>query len=264
MAHADTPNAQLRERYGSMVVALQAAIDAGDDTAFRAAFDGLREGLAAEFMPELKRLTASAESALARFRERARIDALADQEVPDARKRLAHVVQLTDEAAHRTLDLVERSGPLIEQTAKDAAELLEAWKVHGTRTLATASLWPERALGFLERSLEDSDRVRSLLTEMLMAQGYQDITGQIIRSVISLVGEIEEVLGQLVALSNGEETRRMPALKLSSDKGSDKGAANAAWQQGLGPQVPGITDQNAVSDQDDIDALIASMAGGPG
>jgi chemotaxis protein CheZ len=258
MNNADSPNTllgePLRERYGSLVAALQAALDAGDQTAFRGAFDHLREGLSAEFMPELKRLTADAESALHRFRERARIDVLAGQEVPDARKRLAHVVQLTDEAAHRTLDLVEQSGPLIEQTAKDAAELLEAWKVHGSRTMAAASLWPERALGFMERSLEDSDRVRALLTEMLMAQGYQDITGQIIRSVIALVGEIEEVLGQLVALSNGEDTRRMPTLKLAAE--------GRAWEQGLGPQVPGIADAHAVSDQDDIDALIASMAGG--
>src|SRR5690348_3677170 len=123
MAPVDLTNAQTRDKYRSLVGALQGAIDAGDDLAFRAAFDLLREQLSVEFMPELKRLTASAESALVRFRERARIDALADQEVPDARKRLAHVVQLTDEAAHRTLDLVEKSGPLVEQTAKEAAEL---------------------------------------------------------------------------------------------------------------------------------------------
>jgi chemotaxis protein CheZ len=252
----DLSNALLRDKFGALVAALQRSLDAGDEAAFRRAFDLLREQLSLEFMPELKRLTASAEDALARFRERARIDALADQEVPDARKRLAHVVKLTDEAAHRTLDLVERSGPLIEQTAKEAAELMEAWKVHGSRTLAAASLWPERALGFMERSLEDADRVRSLLTEMLMAQGYQDITGQIIRSVIALVGEIEEVLSQLVALSNGEETRRMPMLRVEA--GLDKDG----WQNGLGPQVPGIADVSAVSDQDDIDALIASMAGG--
>src|SRR5688572_3811525 len=124
MTKADSPNTQLgeplREQYGSLVAALQAAIDAGDDTAFRGAFDHLRERLSAEFMPELKRLTATAECALQRFREEARIDALAGQDVPDARKRLAHVVELTDEAAHRTLDLVERSGPLIEQHAKEA------------------------------------------------------------------------------------------------------------------------------------------------
>ena len=255
MAPVDLSNAQMRDKYRSLVTALQVAVDAGDDAAFKGAFDALREQLSLEFMPELKRLTASAEEALARFRERARIDALADQEVPDARKRLAHVVQLTDEAAHRTLDLVEKSGPLVEQTAKEAAELLEAWKVHGNRTMAAASLWPERALEFMERSLKDADHVRSLLSEMLMAQGYQDITGQIIRSVISLVGEIELVLGQLVALSNGEETRRMPAIRLP--------AANQNLQQGVGPQVPGVsTSAGAVAGQDDIDALLASMAGG--
>ena len=129
MAPVDLSNAQMRDKYRSLVAALQVAVDAGDDAAFKGAFDALREELSMEFMPELKRLTQSAESALARFRERARIDALADQEVPDARKRLAHVVQLTDEAAHRTLDLVEKSGPLVEQQAREAAELLEAWSV---------------------------------------------------------------------------------------------------------------------------------------
>ena len=256
MAPVDLSNAQMRDKYRSLVAALQVAVDAGDDAAFKGAFDALREELSMEFMPELKRLTQSAESALARFRERARIDALADQEVPDARKRLAHVVQLTDEAAHRTLDLVEKSGPLVEQQAREAAELLEAWSVYGNREYAGNSLWPERTLSFLERSLADADRVRSLLSEMLMAQGYQDITGQIIRSVISLVGEIEAVLGQLVALSNGDDTRRMPALRAPS-------ADDNRMQKGMGPQVPGVDSPGqAVGGQDDIDALLASMAGG--
>jgi chemotaxis protein CheZ len=243
------------EAYRPLIADLQAALDAGDEPAFRNAFEKLREGMDAPLMPELRRLTATAQSALRRFREEARIDALAGHEVPDARKRLAHVVQLTDEAAHRTLDLVERSGPLVDQTAREAAELLESWKIHGSRTLAAASLWPERTLGFLERSLEDADRVRALLSEMLLAQGYQDITGQIIRGVISLVGEIEDVLGQLVQLTNGEDTRRMPALKLPGTRN---------WQQGVGPQVPDVvTDGVSVGGQDDIDALLASVAGGP-
>ena len=164
MTAADPPSNKLRDRFAAQVTALQVALEAGDDIAFRGAFDRLREGLGVEFMPELRRLTAHAESALARFRERARIDALADQEVPDARKRLAHVVKLTDEAAHRTLDLVERSAPLVEQTAREAAELIESWNVHGNRMLATASLWPERSLEFMERSIGDAERMRVLLS----------------------------------------------------------------------------------------------------
>jgi chemotaxis protein CheZ len=254
MSQADTPSLPLSEQYGPLVAGLQAAVDANDHAAFRDAFDRLRESLSAEFLPELKRLTATAKSALRRFAEEARIDALAANEVPDARKRLAHVVRLTDEAAHRTLDLIEKSGPLVEQNARDAAELLESWKVHGTRTLAAASLWPERALGYLERSLEDANRVRSLLSEMLMAQGYQDITGQIIRGVISLVGEIEAVLGQLALIANGEDTRRMPALRLPT--------VADGLKHGVGPQVPGVnTDGATVGGQDDIDALLASAGG---
>jgi chemotaxis regulatin CheY-phosphate phosphatase CheZ len=63
------------------------------------------------------------------------------------------------------------------------------------------------------------------------------------------------VLGQLVALSNGEDTRRMPALRLPETE-------NRSLQQGLGPQVPGVsTSADAVAGQDDIDALLASMGG---
>jgi chemotaxis protein CheZ len=241
------------DAYRPLVAELQAALDTGDDGAFDAAFERLRVARSAELMPQLRRLTATAQSALQRFREEARIDALAGHEVPDARKRLAHVVKLTDEAAHRTLDLVERSGPLVEQTAREAAELLEAWKVHGSRTMATASLWPERALNYLERSLEDADRVRTLLSEMLIAQGYQDITGQIIRGVIGLVGEIEAVLAQLVLLSNGEDSRGGALVKQPEARG---------WQQGMGPRVPGLSGQGATVDgQEDIDALLASVVG---
>ena len=45
------------------------------------------------------------------------------------------------------------------------------------------------------------DKVRSNLTEVLMAQGYQDLSGQIIRGVMKLVAELETALVDLVRLS---------------------------------------------------------------
>ena len=243
----------LHARYRSHVAELAGALDANDAAAFRGAFEHLRTALNEEINPELRRLTENAQSALRRFRERARIDALAAQEVPDARKRLAHVVKLTDEAAHRTLDLVEESGPLVEQTARAATQLLAEWNAHGQRQSAVDSDWPERAQEFLGRARVDADRVRGLLSEVLLAQGYQDLTGQIIRGIIALVGELEAVLAQLVALANGEDTRRMPQLRLP--------AAAEDLRRGAGPQIPGISTADAMSEQDDIDALIASMGG---
>ena len=248
MSQADFPT-----RHRPTVDALKGALDAGDEAAFRRCFEQLRAGMEAEFMPELKRITASAQEALRRFREETRLDDLAATEVPDARKRLAHVVKLTEEAAHRTLDLVEKSGPIVDQAARDAAELLEAWSAYPHREGVGDSLWPERARAFLERAVKDTDEVRGNLSEMLIAQGYQDLTGQITRGVISLVGELESVLGELVRLSNGDETIRAPRLLPAPDRDN--------LQRGVGPTVPGVQDANAVGDQDDIDALLAKFGG---
>ena len=106
------------ELYRAQVVALLGAMESGNASAFRHAFDELCAEMDSGLLPELKRITAKAQSALARFSAEARLDALAGHEVPDARKRLTHVVKLTDEAAHRTLDLVELCGPLVDEAAQ--------------------------------------------------------------------------------------------------------------------------------------------------
>jgi chemotaxis regulatin CheY-phosphate phosphatase CheZ len=86
---------------------------------------------------------------------------------------------------------------------------------------------------------------------MLLAQGYQDLSGQIINAVIKLVTELEMVLGQLVVLANGEDTRQMPVLKLdraSRERTQRRRTAGA-----------GVARGEAWRSQDDIDALIASV-----
>jgi chemotaxis protein CheZ len=240
------------ERFRAQVAALQCALDGGDAAEFRHAFDALCEQMDGGLLPELKRITATAQSALARFSAEARLDKLAGHEVPDARKRLSHVVKLTDEAAHRTMDLVDSCGPLVDEAARGSALLLESWDSYGDRDLAIASLWPERAAMFLDRTRTDAEALRANLSALLMAQGYQDITGQIIRSVISLVDELEQVLGKLVRIAEGHEVTSMVRTL----------SAPPAWERGLGPQVAGLESADAVAGQDDIDALLSQMAAG--
>ena len=99
--------------------------------------------------------------------------------------------------------------------------------------------------------MNETEQVRANLSEMLMAQGYQDLTGQIIRGVISLVGELETMLGQLVRLSNGDEiVRSLRTPPTTPD-----------LMRGVGPTVPGVKGAPAVADQDDIDALLKSFGG---
>jgi chemotaxis protein CheZ len=232
------------ERYRAQVAALQSALDGGDGAAFRRAFESLSEQMDCGLLPELKRLTATAQSALARFSAEARLDTLAGHEVPDARKRLTHVVKLTDEAAHKTMDLVDSCGPLVDEAARGSAQLIKNWNTMTDRDVAVA--------GFLERTRTDAEKLRTNLTELLMAQGYQDITGQIIRSVISLVDELEEVLGKLVKIAEGKEVTSIVRIV----------PAQGAAERGFGPQVAGLESADAVSGQDDIDALLSAMAAG--
>src|SRR5690606_13793183 len=134
-----------------------------------------------------------------RFSVDSRLVDLAEKEVPDAHHRLAHVLELTDQAAHRTMDLVERSGPLAERTARAAAQLLTPWQRFRQRRIEPAEF--RHLLAGLDRFLveagSDMEAVRSNLNEVVLAQGYQDLSGQIIRSVMQLVIELEAALVNL-------------------------------------------------------------------
>jgi len=91
-----------------------------------------------------------------------------------------------------------------------------------------------------------SEQLRANLAEVLMTQGYQDLSGQIIRGVIKLVDEVETTLGQLVHLATGETTK---------DSGNDKFRES----RGYGPAVPGVDHGKVVNGQQDIDALLSGL-----
>lgn len=79
-----------------------------------------------------------------------------------------------------------------------------------------------------------------------MTQGYQDLSGQIIRGVIKLVGEVESALSELVHMATGE---------------NDKPVAHDEYREsrGYGPAVPGVNHGVVVNGQQDIDALLSGL-----
>jgi len=154
-------------------------------------------------------------NALARFQCEANPQCAATDAVPDARQRLAHVVRLTDDAAHRTLDLVEQSGPL-------AARIGE-----GARSLAVSAADGAGCEGeiaaYLAATAVDAETLRRNLSEVLLAQCYQDLTGQIIRGVINLVSEIADVLAELAHETGHTGSAHAPALAHAVDGSALKG-----------------------------------------
>src|SRR5882724_2045914 len=116
----------LKLEYSACVDALNDALRAQDEAAFFAAVDHIVHMREPGMFKQLRQLTGDLQKALDRFSIESRLQDIAENEIPDARARLTHVISMTDEAAHRTLDLVEQSGPLAERTAQEAAKLIES------------------------------------------------------------------------------------------------------------------------------------------
>ena len=197
---------------------------------------------------DLRALNASLQRTLDEFRNSFRRASIASKDMPDARVRLDHVLKLTEDAAHRTLDLVERSGPLADRLATEAVALVEpirqareAYRGSGVEDLLY------RVEGLLTNVQRDGGAVRANLAEVLMAQSYQDLSGQIIRTVIKLVAELERTLANFSQLAGENGVDVLP----------DNTAA-VADGRGFGPAVPGVS-TGSVGEQEDVDDLLARM-----
>lgn len=237
----------LQQQWGEVCVSLLTALEANDEGRFFAAVDtltGLRErGL----WDSLRQLDNRLRSALDQFRLDPRLLRLAGTDIPDARARLDHVLRLTDEAAHRTMDLVEKSTPLVARTAASAATLGAECK-EARESGAASPYWSEllaRLESHFTAAHADGETVKTNLVEVLMAQGFQDLSGQIIRRVIELVAQLEAELARLVQDSGpgAAENRRVPS-------------ADEDHTRGLGPSIPGVS-TGTVDGQQDVDELLA-------
>ena len=239
-------SATLQQQWGEVCLALREALEAGDEERFLVAVDQLTGVRERALWDSLRTLDERLRAALDQFRLDPRLLRLAGQEMPDARARLDHVLRLTDEAAHRTMDLVESSTPLVARTASAAAAL--GRECAAARAGSTATPISRELLGRLESHLAaahaDGETVKSNLGEVLMAQSYQDLSGQIIRRVIELVAQLEDELARLVQGTEGVApgNRQAPPAQDAS--------------RGFGPAIPGIN-ASTVDGQQDVDELLA-------
>jgi chemotaxis protein CheZ len=116
--------------------------------------------------------------------------------VADARKHLQDVLEMSSQAAHRTLDFAERMRPQAEALAENANAVID-----GTATGDIAHVLALQAKDF-------SAACRDGLAGFVVAQSWQDLSGQRIKKVVNFIGSVESSLLELVsltgALANGE------------------------------------------------------------
>ncbi|ART81117.1 protein phosphatase CheZ [Oceanisphaera avium] len=210
---------------------------------------------AKDLVEQVGQLTRQLHDSLQEFRNDPRLPELAESEIPDARERLSYVIDMTDKAANRTMDAVEASLPIADRLSDNITSVLPGWRELMARQLELnkfKDLCTELD-GFLHNSEQDANQLRNLLTEILMAQDYQDLTGQMIRRVINLVQEVEAKLVAILTVFG-----RLPGMEAIQQKAEAK-KSKVADITAEGPILNKEHREDVVSDQDGVDDLLSSL-----
>jgi chemotaxis protein CheZ len=227
-----------------LVQALEAA-DEGRTDEILDQIAGMRETM---IFQEVGRLTRQLHNTISSFEVDSRISELAETDIPDAKERLQYVITTTEKAANQTLSVVEELLPISKELTDQANTLSNKWD----RFLAKDMPFQE----FKDMSQEITTHfaqeknglasVQTGLNDVLLAQGFQDITGQIIRRVIDLVQDLETSMVELVRISGG---KKQPEMRHHHEP------------ELPGPVVPGIDDKSGdiATSQDDVDDLLSSL-----
>lgn len=186
------------------------------------------------FYSGVARLTRSLHEGLRQLGLDSRLSRFADSDIPDACNRLDYVVKLTEEAAHRTLDLVDEARSIADELT-DVRRHLASLQGQSAPDLAQQLQKPELVV-------EDAEeRLRQVLTALAQAQEYQDLSGQVIRRVITLVRNVETALLELLCAGGIQLRQEVPITPAQADL--------------AGPALP----ETGAADQDDADRLLAGL-----
>jgi chemotaxis protein CheZ len=121
------------------------------------------------------------------------------ESIPDTRERLAYVLSMTEQAVSRVLNAVDAITPLQEDTQDQARQLLTDWErvADKRRDAKEYQETLQRTQAFLQMQEERATVTKERLMEIVMAQEFQDLTGQVIKKIVELASTMET---QLLAL----------------------------------------------------------------
>ncbi len=236
---------------------LVAELEAGNVMAAEQVIEELGRIREQSLFRELGKMTRQLHDSLTSFALDSRMQSLAESDIPDAKARLNHVITMTEDSANRTLTAVEGTLPIAEQLQASANNLREKWERFRNKDMNVNEFrnMSREIDTFLSATCDHAGQIHGNLSDVMMAQGFQDLTGQIIRRVINLVQEVEDNLVELIRLSGSVELdgKGVRAGKNAPGKGQE-------MMQGLGPQVPGVREASeSVSGQDEVDDLLSSL-----
>jgi len=168
----------------------------------------------------------------------------AASDIPDARDRLDYVARLSEQAAKRVLDATDAASPLQDGIDASAAELSRSWQglLDSGEGSAEWRALAERTIASLGESRSAASATKGHLMDIMMAQDFQDLTGQVIKRITGIAQNLEKQLVQvLVDFAPAEVKREFDNSLLN------------------GPQIKPEGNTEVVADQGQVDDLLDSL-----
>jgi chemotaxis protein CheZ len=165
----------------------------------------------------------------------------ASSQINDAQDRLEYVASLTEQAANKVLNTLDEGMPAQDVLSKKAKEMETRWAdlFAGKLSIDQFKTLAGDARGFAQAVTEATEAEKARLLDIMMAQDFQDITGQLIKKVVTITKTVEHELAELL------RDNAPPAVR-------EKLSAKPALMSG--PALPSVA-----LDQDNVDDLLADL-----
>jgi chemotaxis protein CheZ len=168
--------------------------------------------------------------------------------LPDAKSRLSYISRLTGEAAEKVLTRVELAKSVHDSMATETRHITELIKKDPVKAVASGAV-----LNFVDFVNRSNGAIDQHLTEIMMAQDFHDLTGQVISRVVNLATTIEDQLVQLLI-----QTAPQPVAREVTAQAVEHVHVHDP-EDLAGPVVDAEGRSDVVTDQSQVDDLLASL-----
>ncbi len=215
------------------------------------------------------KLTRGLHNAIVNFHVDAALDTepptVSGTEIKDASDRLNYVIKMTQNAADKTMDKVEAAAPIAMNLGQEAASLRKQWQRLRRREINAEEFRQlyKRMDDFLVQMGLGTEQLSKNLQDIILEQGYQDLTGQVLKRVIGLIRDVEQNLVSLVRIAG--QVEEITGLAEMVDKESDSADVTSVKSHSVknvgaeGPQIHADKRDDMVAGQDDVDDLLSSL-----
>lgn len=163
------------------------------------------------------------------------------EELPDVKSRLSYIARLTGEAAEKVLNRVDQAKSQHDQIAAETRRMTALLVKDPVAAVAKGHI-----MNFLTELEQSNKGVDRHLTEIMMAQDFHDLTGQVIARVVNLATTIEAQLVELLI-------QTAPSGATAKTPSGDHVPALS------GPVVDPAHATDVVTSQSQVDDLLASL-----